>query len=80
MDAMEEWMKSASLKCGTSDPLGKALDYAYKLWPRLRRYTLDGRYQIDNNLLAVGELRHSWSQPDAVADSRTRVITDGLNR
>ena len=29
--------------------MGKALDYAYKLWPRLRRYALDGRYHIDNN-------------------------------
>ena len=26
----------------------KALDYVYKLWPRLRRYALDGRYQINN--------------------------------
>ena len=42
-------MKGASLKCRPSDPLGKALDYAYKLWPRLRRYALDGRYRIDNN-------------------------------
>ena len=80
MDAMEEWMKCASLKCGPSDPLGKALDYAYKLWPRLRRYALDGRYQIYNNLLALGKLRHSRSQPAAVADARTRVITDGLSR
>ena len=29
--------------------MSKALDYAYKLWPRLRRYTLEGRYHIDNN-------------------------------
>ena len=55
MDAMEEWMKGASLKCGPSDPLGKALDYAYKLWPRLRRYALDGRYQIDNNAVERGQ-------------------------
>lgn len=55
MDAMEEWMKAASLKCGPSDPLGKALDYAYKLWPRLRRYTLDGRYRIDNNAVERGQ-------------------------
>ena len=30
-------------------PMGKTLNYAYKLWPRLRRYALDGRYHIDNN-------------------------------
>ena len=49
MDAMEAWMRSVSTQCTTSDPMGKALDYAYKLWPRLRRYALDGRYHIDNN-------------------------------
>lgn len=49
MDAMEEWMKVASGTCTPSDLLGKALDYAYKLWPRLRRYADDGTYRIDNN-------------------------------
>lgn len=39
--------KITTLQCTPSDLLGKALDYAYKLWPRLRRYTLDGNYQID---------------------------------
>ena len=29
--------------------MGKALDYAYNLWPRLRRYADNGIYQIDNN-------------------------------
>lgn len=29
--------------------MGKVLDYAYKLWPRLCRYALDSRYQIGNN-------------------------------
>lgn len=49
MDAMETWMQNVSTQCTPSDSMGKALDYAYKLWPRLRRYTLDGRYHIDNN-------------------------------
>lgn len=49
MDAMEKWMESEHTKRTPSDPMGKALDYAYKLWPRLRRYALDGRYHIDNN-------------------------------
>ncbi len=30
--------------------IGKALRYAYSLYPRLARYVTDGRYQIDNNL------------------------------
>ena len=49
MDAMEDWMKAVHTQCTPSDPMGKAIDYAYKLWPRLRRYALDGRYHIDNN-------------------------------
>lgn len=49
MDAMEEWMKRVHTQCTPSDPMGKAIDYAYKLWPRLRRYADDGRYRIDNN-------------------------------
>lgn len=49
MDAMEKWMEQVHTQCTPSDPMGKALDYAYKLWPRLRRYAQDGRYNIDNN-------------------------------
>ena len=49
MDTMESWMRVAAGTCTPSDPLGKALDYAYKLWPRLRRYAWNGIYRIDNN-------------------------------
>lgn len=31
-------------------PIGKALRYAYALYPRLSRCVTDGRYRIDNNL------------------------------
>lgn len=55
MEAMEEWMKNASALCTPADPMGKALDYAYKLWPRLQRYALDGRYKIDNNPVERGQ-------------------------
>ena len=37
MDAMEAWMKSVQHRYTPDDPLGKALEYAYKLWPRMRR-------------------------------------------
>ena len=30
--------------------MGKAIAYAYSLYPRLSRYVMDGRYQIDNNM------------------------------
>lgn len=55
MDAMEAWMQSVCTQCTPSDSMGKAIDYAYKLWPRLRRYTQDGRYQIDNNRVERGQ-------------------------
>ncbi|MCF8236164.1 MAG: transposase, partial [Bacteroidales bacterium] len=31
--------------------IGKAIAYTLKLWPRLIRYTQDGRFHIDNNLV-----------------------------
>ena len=31
--------------------IGKAISYALKLWPRLKSYVNDGRFQIDNNLI-----------------------------
>lgn len=49
MDAMEAWMQAVHTQCTPSDPMGRALDYAYKAWPRLRRYADNGIYHIDNN-------------------------------
>ena len=66
MDAMEKWMESEHAKCTPSDPMGKALDYAYKLWPRLRRYALDGRYHIDNNSVERNNYLFSKSDNGAV--------------
>ena len=75
MDAMEAWMKVVSLRCLPDDLFGKALDYAYKLWPRLKRYTLDGRYQIDNNAVerghrasVLGRKNYLFSQSDKGAE------------
>jgi hypothetical protein len=31
--------------------IGKAFNYTLNLWPRLKRYVEDGRFQIDNNLI-----------------------------
>ena len=49
LDGIEAMFAPAAAQCTPADPLGKALDYANKMWPRIRRYALDGRYQIDNN-------------------------------
>jgi len=47
----ENWMNSvsASGRFATKSRMGKALVYTYTLLPRLSRYVLDGRYNIDNN-------------------------------
>ena len=71
MDAIEKWMESEHTKCTPSDPMGKALDYAYKLWPRLRRYALDGRYHIDNNSV-------ERNQRPSVMGARTTCSTKAM--
>ena len=47
----EKWMDSvsASERFATKSRMGRALVYTYTLLPRLSRYVLDGRYNIDNN-------------------------------
>ena len=75
MDAMEAWMMAASTTTTPSDLLGKALDYAYKLWPRMRNYALDGRYRLDNNDVergqrpsVLGRKNYLFSQDDKGAE------------
>jgi len=45
----ENWMNSVSGCFTPKFRMGKALVYTYTLLPRLSRYVLDGRYNIDNN-------------------------------
>ena len=45
----EKWMDSVAGLFKPKTRMGKALTYTYSLLPRLSRYVLDGRYQIDNN-------------------------------
>ena len=78
MDAMEKWMESEHTKRTPSAPMGKALNYAYKLWPRLCRYALDGRYHIDNNSVernqrpsVMGRKNYLFSKSDSVAVDNT---------
>lgn len=55
LDEFEAWIKAVSGSFTPKDLMRKALDYTEKLLPRLRRYTLDGRYQIDNNSVERGQ-------------------------
>ena len=82
MDAMEEWMKAVSGQCTPSDLMGKALDYAYKLWPRLRRYAENGHYQIDNNAVermqrpsVLGRRNYLFSKHDRGAEDNAVFYT-----
>ena len=49
--AFEKWIVSYYPKAIPKGRMHKALSYTYNLFHRLSRYHLDGRYQIDNNLV-----------------------------
>jgi hypothetical protein len=48
---IEAWLKKNLLETLPKSAIGGAIAYTLNLWPRLIRYTEDGRYQIDNNLI-----------------------------
>ena len=49
LQQMESWMKQTYNSCTPKSPLGKAISYAFGMWPRISRYCKEGYYQIDNN-------------------------------
>jgi hypothetical protein len=51
LQQMEQWMKQEIQKVLPQSAIGKAIAYTVSLWPRLVRYTEDGRTEIDNNLV-----------------------------
>ena len=48
---MEDWLKNHINQVLPKSAIGEAIAYTLKLWPRLARYTDEGRFQIDNNLI-----------------------------
>ena len=46
----ERWVEKEANATTPQSSIGKALRYAYALYPRMARYVMDGRYRIDNNL------------------------------
>jgi transposase len=48
---LEQWMRDEYIKVTPKSPIGAAIAYTTTLWPRLLRYTEQGRFQIDNNLI-----------------------------
>ena len=49
LQQMERWMKQTCNSCTPKSPLGKAISYAFGMWPRISRYCKEGYFQIDNN-------------------------------
>ena len=45
----ERWVERQTGNSTPQSALGKAVRYAYALYPRMARYVTDGRYRIDNN-------------------------------
>lgn len=48
---METWLKEEIYQVLPKSAIGTAFAYTLNLWPRLMRYTDDGRFLIDNNLI-----------------------------
>jgi transposase len=48
---IEAWLKKNLVETLPKSAIGGAIAYTLNLWPRLIRYTENGRYQIDNNLI-----------------------------
>ena len=49
LQQMESWMKQTYNSCIPKSPLGKAISYAFGMWPRISRYCKEGYFNIDNN-------------------------------
>ena len=71
LDELEQWIKTEINVVAPKSPIGQAMAYALGLWPRLRAYTLDGRYLIDNNRientirpLAIGRKNYLFAGSD----------------
>ena len=48
---IKAWLDENGVKVLPSSLMGKAINYAVGMWPRLERYITDGRFEIDNNLI-----------------------------
>jgi len=48
---IEAWLKKNLIETLPKSAIGGAIAYTLNLWPRLIRYTENGKYQIDNNLI-----------------------------
>lgn len=80
LKAFEQWMLEQAAQVLPKSPIGKAILYTCGMYRRLVRYTLDGRYRIDNNLaenavrpLALGRKNYLFCGNHQAAE-RTAII------
>jgi transposase-like protein len=75
LESLHAWAKDLERQTLPSGKLGKALAYLLKQWPKLIRYTEDGKVAIDTNLaenairpFALG--RRNWLFADTVSGAK----------
>lgn len=51
LEAFERWLNDQLTEVLPKSAIGVAIQYTLGLWPRLKRYVDDGRYEIDNNMV-----------------------------
>ena len=75
LESLRAWANDLELQTLPSGKLGKALAYLLKQWPKLIRYTADGKIAIDTNLaenairpFALG--RRNWLFADTVSGAK----------
>jgi len=51
LDDLEKWFSQQTSQVLPQSKIGNAVAYAINMWPRIKRYTLEGRFMIDNNLI-----------------------------
>lgn len=76
----EKWLLENHAAVLPKSLIGKAISYTYNIYPRLARYVLDGRYNIDNNgaengvrSLALGRKNFMFCGNNEAAE-RTAII------
>lgn len=82
LEHLEQWMLAVQTGVTPKSLMGKALDYAYKMWPRIMRYTRDGNFHIDNNPVergnrkpVLGRKNYLFSQNDDGAEDNAIFYT-----
>lgn len=49
LDELEKWLRNQQMQTDNDAPMVKAINYALNRWDKLRVYTSNGAYQLDNN-------------------------------